>query len=61
MFLPEFREQSLVNSMVLYPGVSLEMTSRAGTVLSERLQSSDDVDWIQVRSGVPQGMPMVRA
>ncbi len=55
VFLPEFREQSLVNSMVLYPGVSLEMTSRAGTVLSERLQSSDDVDWIQVRSGRAPG------
>ena len=55
VFLPEFREQSLVNSMVLYPGVSLEMTSRAGTVLSGRLQSSDDVDWIQVRSGRAPG------
>ena len=55
VFLPEFREQSLVNSMVLYPGVSLEMTSRAGTVLSQRLQSSDDVDWIQVRSGRAPG------
>ena len=55
VFLPEFREQSLVNSMVLYPGVSLEMTSRAGKVLSERLQSSDDVDWIQVRSGRAPG------
>ena len=55
VFLPEFREQSLVNSMVLYPGVSLEMTSRAGTVLSERLQSSEDVDWVQVRSGRAPG------
>ena len=55
VFLPEFREQSLVNSMVLYPGVSLEMTNRAGTVLSERLQTSDDVDWIQVRSGRAPG------
>ena len=55
VFLPEFREQSLVNSMVLYPGGSLEMTRRAGTVLSERLQSSDDVDWIQVRSGRAPG------
>ncbi|MCP4743508.1 MAG: efflux RND transporter permease subunit, partial [Actinomycetales bacterium] len=55
VFLPEFREQALLNSMVLYPGVSLEMTSRAGTVLSERLQSSDDVDWIQVRSGRAPG------
>ena len=53
--LAEFREQSLVNSMVLYPGVSLEMTTRAGLILSERLQSSDDVDWVQVRSGRAPG------
>ncbi len=55
VFLPEFREQSLVNSMVLYPGVSLEMTSRAGTVLSQRLQSSGDVNWVQVRAGRAPG------
>ena len=55
VFLPEFREQSLVNSMVLYPGVSLEMTSRAGRLLSRDLQSSDDVDWVQVRAGRAPG------
>ena len=34
----------------------LEMTSRAGAVLSERLQSSDDVDWVQdARPGAPPG------
>ena len=55
VFLPEFREQSLVNSMVLYPGVSLEMTSRAGRLLSKQLQSSDDVDWVQVRAGRAPG------
>jgi nickel/cobalt tolerance cation efflux system protein len=55
VFLPEFREQSLVNSMVLYPGVSLEMTSRAGRLLSKQLQSSEDVDWVQVRAGRAPG------
>ena len=55
VFLPEFREQSLVNSMVLYPGVSLEMTSRAGRLLSQQLQSSDDVEWVQVRAGRAPG------
>ena len=55
VFLPEFREQSLVNSMVLYPGVSLEMTSRAGRLLSQELESSDDVDWVQVRAGRAPG------
>ena len=30
VFLPEFQERSLVNAINLYPGVSLEMTNRAG-------------------------------
>ncbi|MFN6131520.1 MAG: efflux RND transporter permease subunit, partial [Synechococcaceae cyanobacterium] len=55
VFLPEFREQSLVNSMVLYPGVSLEMTSRAGQVLSRSLADSPWIDWVQVRSGRAPG------
>ncbi len=55
VFLPEFREQSLVNSMVLYPGVSLEMTSRAGQVLSRSLADSPLIDWVQVRSGRAPG------
>lgn len=55
IFLPEFREHSLVNSMVLYPGVSLEMTSRAGSVLAKRLQDSPDVEWVQVRAGRAPG------
>ena len=55
VFLPEFREQSLVNSLVLYPGVSLEMTSRAGRLLSKQLQATDDVAWVQVRAGRAPG------
>jgi nickel/cobalt tolerance cation efflux system protein len=55
VFLPEFREQALVNSMVLYPGVSLEMTSRAGQVLSRSLADSPLIDWVQVRSGRAPG------
>ncbi|MFM9110006.1 MAG: efflux RND transporter permease subunit, partial [Prochlorococcaceae cyanobacterium] len=55
VFLPEFREQSLVNSMVLYPGVSLEMTSRAGQVLSRSLAGRPLIDWVQVRSGRAPG------
>ncbi|MFN7228043.1 MAG: efflux RND transporter permease subunit [Synechococcaceae cyanobacterium] len=55
VFLPEFREQALVNSMVLYPGVSLEMTSRAGQVLSRSLADSPWIDWVQVRSGRAPG------
>ena len=55
VFLPEFREKSLVNSMVLYPGVSLEMTNRAGLALSNTLQSSPLFEWVQVRTGRAPG------
>ena len=55
VFLPEFREKSLVNSMVLYPGVSLEMTNRAGLALSNTLKSSPLFEWVQVRTGRAPG------
>ncbi len=55
VFLPEFREQSLVNSMVLYPGVSLEMTNRAGLALTRSLQDSPLVEWVQLRTGRAPG------
>ena len=55
VFLPEFRERSLVNSMVLYPGVSLEMTSRAGLALTQALQGNPLIDWVQVRAGRAPG------
>jgi nickel/cobalt tolerance cation efflux system protein len=55
VFLPEFREKSLVNSMVLYPGVSLEMTNRAGLALAKTLKASPLFEWVQVRSGRAPG------
>jgi nickel/cobalt tolerance cation efflux system protein len=55
VFLPEFREKSLVNAMVLYPGVSLEMTNRAGLALSNTLKASPLFAWVQVRSGRAPG------
>jgi nickel/cobalt tolerance cation efflux system protein len=55
VFLPEFREKSLVNSMVLYPGVSLEMTNRAGLALSKTLKASPLFEWVQVRTGRAPG------
>jgi len=55
VFLPEFRERSLVNSMVLYPGVALEMTNRAGMALSRSLAGSPWIDWVQVRAGRAPG------
>jgi nickel/cobalt tolerance cation efflux system protein len=55
VFLPEFREKSLVNSMVLYPGVSLEMTNRAGKALSKTLMANPLFEWVQVRAGRAPG------
>jgi nickel/cobalt tolerance cation efflux system protein len=55
VFLPEFREQSLVNSMVLYPGVSLDMTNRAGLALTRSLQNNPLFLWVQVRTGRAPG------
>ena len=55
VFLPEFREQSLVNSMVLYPGVSLEMTNRAGLALSRSLANNPLFQWVQLRTGRAPG------
>lgn len=55
VFLPEFRERSLVNSMVLYPGVSLEMTNRAGLALSTTLKVNPLFEWVQVRTGRAPG------
>ena len=55
VFLPEFREKSLVNSMVLYPGVSLDMTNRAGLALTRSLQNNPLFEWVQVRTGRAPG------
>jgi len=37
--------------MVLYPGVSLEMTNRAGLALSKTLKPIPQFEWVQVRTG----------
>jgi nickel/cobalt tolerance cation efflux system protein len=55
VFLPEFQEKSMVNSMVLFPGVSLDMTNRAGMVLSKSLQDNPLYEWVQVRAGRAPG------
>lgn len=51
VFLPEFQERSLVNSLILYPGVSLEATNRAGIALQEALKDDARFDYVQLRSG----------
>ena len=55
VFLPEFQEKSLVNSMVLFPGVSLDITNRAGIALATTLQDNPLYEWVQVRAGRAPG------
>ncbi|NES03268.1 MAG: efflux RND transporter permease subunit [Okeania sp. SIO2F4] len=55
VFLPEFQEKSMVNSMVLFPGVSLDMTNRAGITLYKSLQNNPLYEWVQVRAGRAPG------
>ncbi|PZV11567.1 MAG: CusA/CzcA family heavy metal efflux RND transporter [Leptolyngbya sp.] len=55
VFLPEFQEKSMINSMILFPGVSLDMTNRAGIALSKSLQDNPLYDWVQVRAGRTPG------
>jgi cation efflux system protein involved in nickel and cobalt tolerance len=40
---------------VLFPGVSLEMTNRAGMALSKSLQDNPLYEWVQVRAGRAPG------
>ena len=55
VFLPEFQEKSMVNSMVLFPGVSLDMTNRAGMTLYTSLKDNPLYEWVQVRAGRTPG------
>jgi CzcA family heavy metal efflux pump len=55
VFLPEFQERSLVNAINLYPGVSLEMTNRAGFAIQDALKDDPRFDTVQLRSGRAPG------
>ncbi len=55
VFLPEFQEKSLVNSMVLFPGVSLDITMGAGQALANSLKDNPLYEWVQVRAGRSPG------
>ena len=54
-FLPEFQEQTLVNTILLYPGVSLDATNSAGFAIEEDLKTDPRFDYVQVRSGRAPG------
>jgi Cu/Ag efflux pump CusA len=45
----------MVNSMVLFPGVSLDMTNRAGVALANSLKDNPLYEWVQVRAGRTPG------
>ncbi len=55
VFLPEFQEQTLVNTITLYPGVSLEATNSAGFALQDALKNDSRFPYIQMRSGRAPG------
>ncbi len=55
VFLPEFQEQTLVNTLSLYPGVSLEATNSAGEALQAALKDDPRFPYVQLRSGRAPG------
>lgn len=54
-FLPEFQEQTLVNTIMLYPGASLEATSQAGFVIEDALKNDRRFKYVQTRAGRAAG------
>lgn len=59
VFLPEFQDRSLVNSVVLFPGESLEATNQAALTTMDALKDDKRFDAIVFRSGFAQGDPEV--
>ncbi|WP_377477355.1 MAG: efflux RND transporter permease subunit [Microcoleus anatoxicus] len=55
VFLPEFQEQTLVNTVLLYPGVSLETTNSAAFAIEDALKDDTRFSYVQVRSGRAPG------
>jgi CzcA family heavy metal efflux pump len=55
VFLPEFQEQTLVNTLTLYPGVSLDATNRAGLAIQDALKNDSRFPYVQLRSGRAPG------
>lgn len=54
-FLPEFQEKTLVNTLALYPGSSLEATNSAGFAIQDALKDDDRFRYVQLRSGRAPG------
>ncbi len=54
-FLPEFQEQTMVNTLISYPTVSLEGSTKAGYVVEESLKNDKRFEFIQTRAGRAAG------
>ncbi|MDX2239222.1 MAG: efflux RND transporter permease subunit [Leptolyngbyaceae cyanobacterium bins.302] len=54
-FLPEFQEENLVNTLMLYPGSSLEATNSAGFAVQDALKADPRFRYVQLRSGRAPG------
>lgn len=54
-FLPEFQEQTMVNTIALYPTVSLESSTKAGYAIEEELKNDRSFKFVQTRSGRASG------
>ncbi|YAF94252.1 MAG: efflux RND transporter permease subunit [Nodularia sp. CChRGM 3473] len=55
VFLPEFQEPSLVNTVLLYPGSSLEATNQVGFALQDALKDDKRFKTVQLRAGRAPG------
>jgi CzcA family heavy metal efflux pump len=55
VFLPEFQEPSLVNTILLYPGSSLEATNQSGLAMQEALKGDKRFQSVQLRAGRAPG------
>ncbi|GAX36256.1 efflux RND transporter permease subunit [Nodularia sp. NIES-3585] len=55
VFLPEFQESSLVNTVLLYPGSSLEATNQVGFALQDALKDDERFQTVQLRAGRAPG------
>ena len=54
-FLPEFQEETLVNTLTLYPGSSLDATNSAGFAIQDALKNDPRFRYVQLRSGRAPG------
>jgi CzcA family heavy metal efflux pump len=55
VFLPEFQEPSLVNTILLYPGSSLEATNQSGLAMQDALKGDKRFQSVQLRAGRAPG------